>query len=571
VLCRFCGYPVVFLSLLLAARAYGQTSLTPAAPPQAPQAVAAHIYDVRSYGAAGDGKALDTEAIAKAIRAAHAAGGGTVVFSPGIYLTGTVELLSNVTLDVEAGAVIEGSGSVGDYGSISEYGLGRTYGVNSSGEGEKVGIIVARNAENVAIVGQGAIDGDGDEFFGSKPHYGMDFDPRYTRQGADFMKSMLATGDGPLEVKPAGRPGTMIIFSHCKNILVRDVTLRNAPNWTLHFLDGERIVVEGIHILNSLLLPNDDGIDCIGCRDAHFSDSDIRAGDDDFAFFNADNVTVTNCSLVSHSSGIRVENTRNSVFSNLSIHANRGLGIYERDGLTANLIFSGIVIETQLLTGHWWGKGEPIFVAIGPPRGNASHGQVRDVRFSNITADAEGGMVLYGDSGSWIHGIALDGIRLKIHAPRKNVSQLAGGNFDFRWTATSLANAVFKHDIPGIYARYVEGFTLRDVSISWGSDLPDYFSSAVECEDFSGLEIDGLAARQAFEASPRPAIVLSRGHGVTIRDSRAEAGTSAFVALNAVSGEGLFAGNDLRLAKRVFAAGQGGFQAFGNDLPRTRK
>ena len=83
------------------------------------------------------------------------------------------------------------------------------------------------------------------------------------------------------------------------------------------------------------------------------SDCEIRADDDDFAFFGSDNVGVTNCSLVSHSSGIRLENTRHGVFTNLTIHSNRGLGIYEREGRTAHLVFSDIAIETQLLTEHW--------------------------------------------------------------------------------------------------------------------------------------------------------------------------------------------------------------------------
>jgi len=61
----------------------------------------------------------------------------------------------------------------------------------------------------------------------------MDFDPRFTRQGENFLKSMLETGDGPVEAKPSGRPGTMIVFFNCHNIVVRDVTLRNAP--TGHF------------------------------------------------------------------------------------------------------------------------------------------------------------------------------------------------------------------------------------------------------------------------------------------------------------------------------------------------
>jgi polygalacturonase len=198
----------------------------------------AGTFNIRDYGAAGDGTTIDTAAISKAIQFAHDNGGGRVIAPPGVYVTGTFELLSNVTLDVEAGAVIRGSKNLADYKSIAEFGFAHDYGVNSTGEGDRTGVIIARNAENVAIVGQGTIDGDGDTFFDfTKAHFGIDFDAQYTRQGKDFVKSMQDLTDGPVETKPEGRPGTMIVFSHCRNILIQDVTLKNAPNWTLHFFD----------------------------------------------------------------------------------------------------------------------------------------------------------------------------------------------------------------------------------------------------------------------------------------------------------------------------------------------
>ncbi|MGC2196467.1 MAG: glycosyl hydrolase family 28-related protein [Terriglobales bacterium] len=526
------------------------------------------IFDVEDFGAAGDGKTLDTPAITRAIHAAATARGGSVLFPPGSYRTGTFELLSNITLDLTAGAVILGSNNIADYAAITDYGFGKTYGVNSTGEGDLVGIIVARNAENIAIVGQGVIDGNADGFSDfKKPHYGMDFDPRYTRQGENLLKSMLETADGPVETKPAGRPGTMIVFFNCQNIVIRDVTLRNAPNWTFHLGNSRKAVIAGVHILNSLLLPNNDGIDCIVCRDVHISDCEIRAGDDDFAFFGSEDVSVSNCSLVSHSSGLRIEDTRSSVFTNLSIHSNRGIGIYERAGTTANLVFSDIVIQTQLLTGHWWGKGEAIFIAVSSPRDQGKHGEARDLQFSNIVGEGEGGLVMYGDSNSWVHNVHLDRIALRVRAPRKLAAELADGNFDFRWTATSLANAVFKHDIPGLYCRYIDGLRIHDFSLAWDENLPEYFSNGIECEDFRHLDLDQFEGRQASVASSVPAIVLRRGQDVFVRNSKAAPGTSTFLSTSNVKEQGVFVGNDLRGAKRVFHAGQNRFLMSGNYLP----
>ena len=152
----------------------------------------------------------------------------------------------------------------------------------------------------MAIVGRGEIDGNGSAFFDfTKPHYSMDFDPRYTRQGQGFMNAVLETGDGPIEGLPTGRAGTMIIFRHCRNVLMRDITLRDAPDWTVHLQSVTGAVVEGVHILNDIRIPNNDGFDCFACVNVHFSDCDIRTGDDDFAIVGSEDITVTDCSLTS--------------------------------------------------------------------------------------------------------------------------------------------------------------------------------------------------------------------------------------------------------------------------------
>ena len=449
------------------------------------------FFDVRSFGATGDGSTLDTAAIAKAIAAASAAGGGTVHFQPGTYLSGTLELLSNVTLDLEAGAVLEGSPDVKTYGSTAEYGFGRTYGIDSTGEGFRVGLIVARNAHNVSITGRGTIDGNGDGFFEPRSlHDGADYDRKYTRQGADYNSPKFGLEFGPLKPGPAGRPGTMIIFSDCSNILVRDVTLSNSPNWTMHLQGSERANITGIHILNDVLIPNNDGIDCMRCRHVHVSDSDIRAGDDDFAIVSSDDVNVNNCSLTSLSAAVRLEDTRYATFNNLSIHANRGLGVFSVGAEhTAHVSFSNIAMETSLITGHWWGKAEPIYIAAQKGGGKA---EIRDIRFTNVSIEAENGILLYGAPDAILRDIYLQGIRMHVRAPLPRIAQSVGGNFDLRWTAYGFSRAIFKHDIPALYVRYLDGLRIRDFALSWGENLPAYFSGAVEAEDSKNLDYGDL-------------------------------------------------------------------------------
>ncbi len=485
-----------FLSLCF----FGQSAMAEGTAP-VPQ-----TFDVRQFGAVANGSASDTAAITKAVKAAADAGGGTVLFPPGVYVSGTVELLSNVTLHLEAGAVLQASANVADYGASAAFGFGRNYGIDSSGEGSLVGLIVARKAQNIAITGRGRIDGNGDSFFDLKAiHNTPDFDAKYTRQGADFDAPQYGLEFGPAATRPDGRPGTMIILSDCRNVAIRDVTLSNAPNWTLHLQGTSQAVISGIHINNDVLLPNNDGIDCMRCQDVHISDCDIRTGDDDFAIVSSDDVEVSNCSLFSYSAAIRLEDTRFSTFNNLSIHANRGLAVFGRgEEHTAHVLFSNITMDTKLITGHWWGKGEPIYIAARTGNGRA---EIRDVHFTNITAEAESGIMIYGAPDAIVQNIYLEQIRLHVRAPEARIAQSVGGNFDLRWTATSLDQAIFKHEIPAIYLRYVDGVRIRDFDLTWGTNLPKYFGGALEAEDTKNIDQLDFKATSAPGSAAAPVVM----------------------------------------------------------------
>lgn len=541
---RMCSIVAVLaLSTLLAAR---QNE-----PPQlAPQRERPALFNVREYGARGDGEALDTAPIQKALRACADAGGGTVLFPPGTYVSGTLEVFSNTTLELDPGAILQGSADIRDYRPGADFGLGRNYGVDSSGEGALAGLLVARNVENVSIVGRGTIDGRGDEFMDfATPHVSADFDPQYTRQGAAFRSGAASVEYGPVEPKGhgTGRPGTLILFFHATGVLVRDVTIRNAPNWTLHLQSVQRAVIQGIHILNSLLIPNNDGIDCMQCRNVHISDCDIQAGDDDFAIVGSEDIQVSNCSLISRSAAIRLESTQRAVFQSLTVQTNRGIGIFHRgEGRTDSVLFSDIAMKTTLIPGHWWGKAEPIYIAVSPCHEKPCEG-VTNVRFSNLEIEAESGMVLAGDRASPITGLVFDNVRIRMRAPRPEIAAAVGGNFDLRWTATSMKEAIFKHDIPALYGRWVQDLTLRNVDVSWPSGLPAYFSGSVECEDFAGVRIEGLQETRAMRSS-NPAITMRLGSAVKISNVAATPPPKNLLHLEKVTG--VDAATSVRPARR---------------------
>ncbi|PGH40418.1 MAG: hypothetical protein CRN43_03160, partial [Candidatus Nephrothrix sp. EaCA] len=136
------------------------------------------------------------------------------------------------------------------------------------------------------------------------------------------------------------------------------------------------------------------------------SDCRIDAGDDAIAIGYSSNISVSNCILHSRSCGIRIgyngfedsETRGNLLFNNIRIFdSNRGIGIFQRKkGDMENIHFSNIIIQTRLHSGQWWGHGEPIHISSVPGVGAKESGYIKNVTFSNVTAAAEEGIVLYG-------------------------------------------------------------------------------------------------------------------------------------------------------------------------------
>ncbi|MGD0610267.1 MAG: glycosyl hydrolase family 28 protein [Anaerolineales bacterium] len=476
-------------------------------------------FNLRDFGARGDGENMDTAALHKVIHACVEAGGGTVVVPAGTYRVGPFELFSHVTLFLESGAVILASDRLEDYPLEDS---------SVSMESQRAGLVTAHHAEDVAIVGRGTIDGNGFAFVDHERikmfEPGADYDPSYTRQGTAYMQPSSAIRHGPMD--HGERPGNLLRFDGCYNVLLEGVTICNSPTWTVHIYQCEVVTIRGarIHSQGSdWRVPNDDGIDLRESKKIHISDCDINTGDDCIAVFGSQKITVTNCTLSSRSSGIRVAydqgQTCDCTFNNLVIHSNRGLGVFVRgDGSVENILFSDIVIRTDLITGHWWGKGEPIHVSALAGVGSfQALGQIRDVRFINILAESENGIVLYGSPESILRGILLENVSIRLKSSPLQAAY--GGNFDLR-AARDVSHALFAHDIPGLYACYCDGLTVHNFRLDGEAVLPEYFRKGLRCEHFTDLEIQGYHANPTLPVE-RTAIVLQDGHGMNVEAGKA--------------------------------------------------
>jgi hypothetical protein len=489
------------------------------------QGTADAVFNVKQYGAIGDGHTPDTQSFNAAIAACVKAGGGTVLVPAGTFVTGTFQLFSNVNLQLSAGAVILASENEDDYLLQADYGFS-----GSGAGGKRLGIIFAVNAVNVSITGTGTIDGRAEAFmYLDSVQVSNAEDGRYTRQGSNYMNQPAGKKDAPVMWKGEWikRPGTQIIFHPCKKVLLSDITIRNANDWTIDLNACDDAKVLGISIDNNMSVPNSDGIDMYDSRNVIISDCDIRAGDDAIAVVSTSDLKVSNCNLWSRSCGIRIgyngfndNNSGNLLFDNIRIYgSNRGIGIFQRrKGNMENMLFSNMIIDTRLYPGQWWGHGEPIHISALPGLGSKEVGTISNIRFSNIIASGEEGILLYGSEESVLRDIRFDHVQLSIK--RGALTDYYAGNFDLRATNDPKL-AIFKHDIPAIYARHVNGLTLRDIDVRWDSSLPDYFTNAISCDHFQQLTIDGFSGSAGPQAATAGAVIaLSEGSDALIRNLR---------------------------------------------------
>ena len=167
------------------------------------------------------------------------------------------------------------------------------------------------------------------------------------------------------------REARLLLLIGCREVRLRDFTMRNAPSWTVHAVGCEDMVIHGISIRNAWDVPNNDGIDLDHCRNVRMANCDIEAADDTIALKNTsgfaeygpcENISVTGCTLSSRSSAIKLDEAyappgiRHVLFSDCVIYnSNRGICIQSRD--EANIedaIFSNLTIETRISPRKWW-------------------------------------------------------------------------------------------------------------------------------------------------------------------------------------------------------------------------
>lgn len=393
--------------------------------------------------------------IQSAIDRMHKAGGGIVRLQPGLYPITTIFMRSGVELQVMRGACLWAWHKIEDYPAAlpphpHEY-------------QSKVNLIAAFNCRDIAISGDGVIDGHDLAFW----------IPCESKQDRPY-------GIFRYTVRPGGRPSPLIQIVSCEDVRLERFHVQASPGWTVHVYDCDHVSISGLTIRGHRYGPHTDGIGINGSRDVRIMHCDVDTGDDAIIIKSIDpgvecrNVTVTNCIVASNCAGLGLGadvygSISDVIFSNCIV--NRALRMIQVEmwypGQVQRAIFSGITGRT--FPDEDVENERPIYVDIQEQkRPGGRLGSVRDMLFRDIYCESRGRIMLTAQDGAVIDGVTIDNAVITVPeiedpmetVPRSTSMQLSNFN-----TETRACRAA-------VVADNVHRLTLRDIEYRW-PDNPD--------------------------------------------------------------------------------------------------
>lgn len=438
------------------------------------------IYDVLKYGAKGDGTTNDARIIQRAIDDCSAAGGGRVLFPGGhVYRSGALVLKSGVELHLEMGAVLKGSDDLEDFNlfgaassELKEVDT-PTYNMCDYSGKPTLFFLYARDCENVAVTGLGKIDGNEEIFYGNVSPWHID--------GAFYPRVPL------------------LFLENVAHLTLHHVTLTGSAFWTTHLVGCRDVLIDGIRILNNLRLANCDGIDPDHCRDVRITNCHIQCADDCIVFKNTagameygpcENIVVSGCTLISTSAAVKFGSESEAPFRNITVEnccisrSNRAISLQLRDkGCIENVIFSNINIDTRMFsTEHWWGKAEPIAITAVRRREDTEIGYIRNVRFQNINACGENGILIYGEETKNISNIAFENVHIRLTKKTEWPKQY----HDLR---PNVGNTILEDSLRVVYARNARDISFTGFSCEIDADIAGEIDEAVSMENCCNVSL----------------------------------------------------------------------------------
>jgi polygalacturonase len=492
-------------------------------------AVALGVFEVTRFGAVGDGKTPATVAVQRAIDRCAAAGGGMVRFPAGRYLCGALFLRSGTCLHLSAGAVLVASERPEDFPPVRS----RWEGIERT---THASLINGDELEGVTVEGPGAIDGAGG------PWWKIHEETKQIRLARNLPREAENPPDAPLRW-PRPRAITLL---RCREVLVRGLTITDAPSYNLHLIYCQDVMVNGLTIVG-LEGQNSDGIHVDSCQRVLIANCSIASGGESIALksgYNEDgrrvgipceDVLVTNCNLSrSYGAGIACGSEtaawiRNVTISNCTITQCR-LGLHIRsprgrgggiERVTCNNLVFDKIRESGVMITHYFDSvrmdnvfGEPA-AADGNPETDRSlkvtagpgTPTFRDVQFRRLTMGAVREVAtIEGLAERFIEGLILDGI---------SASQAATGVLCRRVTSLQIDGlAVDPTKGPAVAARDIRGLRIHRLR-----SMVPYGRAPIQLENVHGAFIQGC------DTTDRDLVAFhgSRNRDVVLRHNRVAA------------------------------------------------
>jgi hypothetical protein len=477
--------------------------------------VLAKDYNILDYGAIADAKTINTDFLQKAIDLAHQEGGGRVIVPEGDFLTGSIFLKSGVELHLLRNAVLLGSTSLDDYIRISFWRA----------------LILADEQENVSITGEGEIDGQG-------------------RKLALILDSLFYAGDidssqyNFIEMRPRFSLRPLILqFVKCKNIVVKDVRLKNAACWVQTYDRCNNVIIDKI-MVDSDQYWNNDGIDITDSRNVSISNCYVNASDDGicikshFKYGVCDNIYITNCTVRSSASAIKIGTKSLGVFKNIVIDNIRVFDTF-RSAIAIESVDGGVIDGVLVDNLTAINTGNAIFIKLGKREQNRDVSVLKNVTLRNIKAEVafdrpDSEYEIRGPALPFFHNTfpsSITGI------PERSIENLTLENIEIVYPGrgnrgmaniplSRLAHIPEKEaeypefsmfgELPawGFYVRHVDGLIMNNVKLKVLA--PDYRPSIV-FDDVLNLELKSM---EVLGDSKEKYVILKDTKGAKIEDHK---------------------------------------------------
>jgi len=413
----------------------------------------AQTYNVKNYGARGDGKKLDSPAIQKAIDICTKSGGGTVIIPQGTYLSATIVIKDNVTLHLEEGALLLGDTDLNKYDKIDPF---------TDGLGIEVGrtFIAAVDAKNVAIEGKGIIDG----------------------QGSALKEKHIQT-DTRSESKRWGERPFLLRIIRCQNVKVDGITLKYSASWTSHYAQSKDVLIKNVKILSRGVAHND-GIDIDGCERVQIYDCDVESGDDALCFktthskYPCRDIIVKNIRLKSNQAGLKMGTESMAPFENINISnchiyntLNGGIKLLTVDGAHLRNVEITDITMDNVRTPMLFRLGSRLNVFRKGQDEKQTTGSFDNVVIRNVKAKSSektqlttpSGILITGVPGHYISNFTLENIEIELPGggPVEEARHIVPEAIDQYPEIKTFGPTIPAY---GIWMRHVDGLKLRDIT-----------------------------------------------------------------------------------------------------------